>query len=88
MAKNPNKPGFREAMRAKCFDCCGDMIDGRMDCEVVDCALYLWQPYRKLAPDLNWRETGGHLQKNRRALREAIKRASGRVDVDKEDSNE
>lgn len=67
------RPGLREACRNKCFDCCGDMIDGRQDCQIVSCALYYWQPYRKLKPDLSWRTEGMHLSKNRAALRERIK---------------
>jgi hypothetical protein len=36
-----------EAMLAKCFDCCGQYVDGKKDCEVPLCTLYPWMPYRK-----------------------------------------
>jgi len=85
-SKNPNKPGFREALRALCFKCCGDMIDGRIDCEIATCPVYHWQPYRKHKPDLTWRETGSHLQKNRRALREQMK--ARYKNINKEDDDE
>lgn len=70
MQRNPNKPGFREAIRNKCFVCCGDMLDGKQDCGITDCPLYHWQPYRKLDTDLAWRTEGSHLQRNRKALRD------------------
>lgn len=62
------RPSSTKAMRAKCFDCCGDMIDGRVDCQIVKCPLYYWQPYRRLTPDLSWQEEGTHLRKNRQEL--------------------
>lgn len=36
-----------QAIRAKCADCCGYYVDGRMDCEVPTCPLYPFSPYRK-----------------------------------------
>lgn len=71
------RPGFREALRNKCFECCGDMVDGRVDCQIVTCALYYWQPYRKMQPDLKWRTKGMHLRKNRNALREKTQEQEG-----------
>ena len=35
-----------QAIKAKCCDCMGYYIDGRMDCEVPDCPLYPFMPYR------------------------------------------
>lgn len=36
-----------QAIRAKCCDCMGYYIDGRMDCEISGCPLYPFMPYRK-----------------------------------------
>ncbi len=36
-----------QAIRAKCCDCMGYYIDGRTDCELPDCPLYPFMPYRK-----------------------------------------
>ena len=36
----------REAILAKCCDCCGHYIDGREDCQVPLCSLYPFMPYR------------------------------------------
>lgn len=46
--------GFAAMFRAKCFDCCNNFHDGRMDCEIPGCPIYYWMPYRELLPDLNW----------------------------------
>lgn len=35
-----------EAIFAKCCDCSGYYIDGRLDCQTVDCPLYPFMPYR------------------------------------------
>lgn len=36
-----------EAIRAKCCDCLGFYIDGRADCEISECALHPFMPYRE-----------------------------------------
>jgi hypothetical protein len=36
----------RQAILAKCNECCGYYIDGRKDCGVVDCSLHPFMPYR------------------------------------------
>ena len=36
-----------QAIKAKCCDCMGYNIDGRIDCQDHDCPLYLYIPYRK-----------------------------------------
>ena len=36
-----------QAIKAKCADCCGLFVDGRIDCEVPDCPLYPYMPYKK-----------------------------------------
>jgi hypothetical protein len=42
--------------RAKCYECCNNFVDGRVDCCMFDCSLYYWMPYREQEhiPDLNW----------------------------------
>lgn len=37
----------RQAIRANCYQCAGYFIDGKMDCEVIDCPLHPYMPYRK-----------------------------------------
>ena len=36
----------RQAILAKCFECGGYYADGRKDCEMPDCALYPYMPYK------------------------------------------
>lgn len=37
----------REAMLAKCFDCCCFYIDGKVDCITVSCPMYDFMPFRE-----------------------------------------
>jgi len=36
----------RQAIQAKCYDCMGFYVDGRYNCEISDCPLYPWMPYK------------------------------------------
>lgn len=36
-----------QAIKAKCFDCCGGFADGRLPCEITSCPLIKWYPYNK-----------------------------------------
>lgn len=36
----------RQAIVAKCCDCMGYYVDGRIDCRMPDCTLYPWMPYK------------------------------------------
>lgn len=38
---------LRQMIRAKCYDCMGFFADGRVDCNIPECALYPMMPYRK-----------------------------------------
>ena len=38
----------REAIIAKCADCNAGYIDGLYECEMPDCPLYGYMPYRKI----------------------------------------
>jgi len=40
----------KEAILAKCYDCCGGYVDGRFDCECENCPLYDYMPYRGKKP--------------------------------------
>ena len=35
-----------EAIKAKCYDCCGGYADGLADCQITDCPLYEYHPYK------------------------------------------
>ena len=36
----------KEAIHAKCYDCLGMYADGKVDCDIPDCPLYPFMPYR------------------------------------------
>lgn len=36
-----------QAIKAKCCDCMGFFYDGKLDCEIPDCPLYPYMPYRQ-----------------------------------------
>ena len=36
----------KEAMLAKCAECCSGYMDGMFDCEVNTCPMYPFMPYR------------------------------------------
>ena len=35
----------RKAILAKCADCMGYYVDGKLDCQMPDCSLYPFMPY-------------------------------------------
>ena len=37
----------KQAVLAKCYECKGYCADGKVDCEIADCPLYLFNPFRK-----------------------------------------
>ncbi len=39
----------KQAIYAKCYDCMGYFIDGRMDCRLCGCSLYPFMVYRNTA---------------------------------------
>ena len=41
------KLSFFQAIKAKCFECCGNYVDGTHDCEIKTCPLYPFHPYNK-----------------------------------------
>lgn len=65
---------FSEMIRAKCFECIGDTLDGRIDCKVTDCPFYAFMPYRELEPDYHWIDDGCHLSKNRIKFKEKVEK--------------
>ena len=46
--KNGNSLSRKEAIIAKCYDCCGCFQDGKFDCLIDDCPLYPWMAYKGL----------------------------------------
>lgn len=36
-----------QIIMAKCCECMGGYVDGRMDCKIPDCPLYPLMPYRE-----------------------------------------
>lgn len=46
-----------ESIHAKCAECNGFWVDGAFDCEVKECSLYPYHPYRKLDLDLKPRSS-------------------------------
>ena len=39
----------RQAILAKCYDCLGYYADGKVCCEITDCPLFPYMPYRKVS---------------------------------------
>jgi hypothetical protein len=37
---------LRQAVAAKCYDCCGYYADGKIDCDLISCPLHPFMPYR------------------------------------------
>ena len=37
----------QQAIHAKCYDCLGMYVDGKVDCRVPACPLYRYMPYRE-----------------------------------------
>jgi hypothetical protein len=36
-----------KAIKANCYQCMGSYFDGKFDCEIPDCPLYPFMPYRE-----------------------------------------
>ena len=41
-----NPKSYKCAVLAKCYECMCEYADGRVDCEIKDCPLYRWMPYK------------------------------------------
>lgn len=39
----------RQAIIAKCFECMGGYVDGKVDCKIADCPLYPFMPFKDKA---------------------------------------
>ena len=44
--KKGEKLTFKQSILAKCFECMGRYIDGKVDCEVYNCPLYPYMPFK------------------------------------------
>jgi hypothetical protein len=43
--RETGKIGKAAALKAKCYECCGQYADGRFDCHIDDCPLHPFMPY-------------------------------------------
>lgn len=43
----------KQAMLAKCADCMGHYVDGRVDCRVTTCPLFPFRPYKDAQNEKN-----------------------------------
>ena len=39
------KISLKQSVLAKCFECCGNYMDGKEDCLIEECPLYPFMPY-------------------------------------------
>ena len=44
--KFDNKPTMKNAIAAKCWDCCNGQRSEIAQCSITDCSLYLYRPYK------------------------------------------
>ena len=35
-----------QAMKAKCYECMGYFVDGKMDCKIESCPMFFYRPYK------------------------------------------
>lgn len=47
----------RQACLAKCYECMGYYSDGKQDCKIPTCPLYMYMPYRE-TPDSRSKSRG------------------------------
>ena len=45
--KNGQKLSPLKAIKANCYQCMNSYLDGKDDCQIPDCPLYPYMPYRK-----------------------------------------
>ena len=45
--KNGQKLSPLKAIKANCYQCMNSYIDGKANCQIPDCPLYPYMPYRK-----------------------------------------
>lgn len=38
---------FKQAIYARCYDCMGYYADGKTDCDITECPLYPFMPYKE-----------------------------------------
>jgi hypothetical protein len=44
---NNEKITIKQRVIAKCFECSNGYIDGRVSCEIKDCPLFPYMPYKR-----------------------------------------
>ena len=47
--RSGKKLSYKQAVLAKCNECMGFYADGKLDCQIPDCPLYGFMPYRNKA---------------------------------------
>jgi len=70
-----NRLSASQAIKAKCYECCGGFDDGKVDCELISCPLHPYMPYNpkkskrlvEYSPEA--RAAAGERMKNARANR-------------------
>lgn len=63
---------LKQAILAKCFECCNGYVDGKIDCQITDCPLHLFMPYQEGGPK---KMTGRKLSQAHIAKMQAARRA-------------
>jgi hypothetical protein len=67
---NKSKVGTRDPLRAKCYYCMNGYLQvgeaGRIDCEITNCPIYFWMPYRKKEVCYNWMFDSTYTKKHER----------------------
>ena len=47
----------QRAIFSKCYECTNEYLDGRYDCEIPECPLYPYMPYKhNKPPKFDWNE--------------------------------
>jgi|WetSurMetagenome_2_1015567.scaffolds.fasta_scaffold23149_2 hypothetical protein len=78
------RPSLKQAVLHKCHRCCGFYSDGRKDCEITECPLYFFMPYREKEPDMSWQQyspKGTGLRPPKQMTDEQRESAKARLDL-------
>lgn len=83
LLKSSGKLSINMIMRAKCYWCCGDFRQGmqREDCNIPECPIYYWMPYREQEPNYDWMFDLSYSKKHTMAASmNGFIRADGKID--------
>ena len=42
---------LKQAVIAHCYDCMAGYADGKLNCEIKDCSLFPWMPYKRISKE-------------------------------------